>query len=59
MSAIDIVILVVVILIILAIIFFNYILPMIKGVPAQCSSCPTAKRAKKILKQYRKKYRNK
>jgi hypothetical protein len=50
----DFIVVAIVVLLLLAIIFFNFVLPAIKGVPIECNSCPAKKHAKKLLKQYRK-----
>jgi Zn-dependent membrane protease YugP len=54
MNWVDFIVISVLILILLAIIFFSFILPKIKGIPVECSSCPASKHAKKYLKKYRK-----
>lgn len=54
MSLVDIIVLLAVILVVFAIIFFNYIFPKIKGEKSACASCPTVKRAKRLVKDYKK-----
>lgn len=59
MPVIDIVVLVVTILIVASIIFFSFIFPRIKGENPTCSSCPTHKKGKRLLKEYRKSQKEK
>ena len=54
MTVADVIILLVVIAILFLIIFFNFYVPKKKGIPSECSYCPASKRAKKLLKKYKK-----
>lgn len=47
------IILITTILIVVSIIFFTFILPKIKGQNVTCSSCPTVKKAKRLVKEYK------
>ena len=53
MSFIDIVILILTAGIVFVIIFFSFVVPKIKGENPTCSSCPSHKKTKRLLKEYR------
>jgi hypothetical protein len=54
MAPIDIVVLVITILLVSAVVFFSFVLPKIRHENSTCASCPSVKRAKRLVKEYKK-----
>jgi len=54
MAFIDVIVLIITLIIVFLIVFFSFVFPRIKGDKKGCSSCPSVKRAKRLVKDYKK-----